>query len=84
MIEHYAGRNAEPGLELFSGVLGHHLSKQEVTVNPSSPTPCGATSSLTDADRHAIARARELASLRTTAALTERFPGWNDTAATYA
>ena len=50
----------------------------------SSPPPCDGTSSLTDADRRVIAKARELASLRSTAAVNERFPGWNDNAAAYA
>jgi len=27
MIEHYAGRNADPGRELFSAVLGHASSE---------------------------------------------------------
>jgi len=39
---------------------------------------------LTGADRRSIAQARELAALRTTAALRERFPGWDDLGATYA
>jgi hypothetical protein len=54
-------------------------------VSTSSPPPCGGTSRLTDHDRHVIAKARDLAELRTTALLTERFPGWGDsTAAVYA
>jgi hypothetical protein len=58
---------------------------QEATaVNQSSPPPCGGTSGLTDADRRLIAKARELAALRTTAAICDRFPGWDDTAAAYA
>jgi hypothetical protein len=47
-----------------------------------SPPACGGR--LSDADRHLIARARELAALRTTAAVNDRFPGWADTAAAYA
>ena len=40
---------------------------------------------LTAADRRIIGAALELAELRTTAAVTERFPGWGDsTAAAYA
>ena len=40
---------------------------------------------LTDYDRRILARSAELAELRTTAAVTERFPGWGDsTAAAYA
>jgi hypothetical protein len=50
----------------------------------SSQSPCGGAASLNDADRRLIARARELASLRTSAAVNERFPGWPDTASAYA
>lgn len=39
---------------------------------------------LTDRDRRHITEARELAALRTTAAVCERFPGWADTGAAYA
>lgn len=53
-------------------------------MNTSSPPPCS-RASLTDHDRRLIAAARELAELRTTAAVVERFPGWGDsTAAVYA
>ena len=41
-------------------------------------------SALTEYDRRRIAEARELAGLATPGAVRERFPGWNDTAATYA
>jgi hypothetical protein len=52
---------------------------------PSSTSDCGgANRRLTDHDRRVIADARALAQLRTTESLAERFPGWNDTAATYA
>lgn len=45
----------------------------------------GNTLALTDADRRIIAESRELAALRTTTAVRERFPGWGDsTAAVYA
>ena len=37
-----------------------------------------AASALTDHDRSIIVRARELAALRTTAAVRERFAGWGD------
>ena len=39
---------------------------------------------LTEADRRIIAQARELASLRTGAAIDERFPGWDSPGAAYA
>jgi hypothetical protein len=42
------------------------------------------TPPLTDSDRRTIAQARELAALRTTAEVRERFPRWDDTAAAYA
>ena len=50
----------------------------------SSQPQCGGQASLTDADRRLIARARELASLRTGAAIDERFPGWDSPGAAYA
>ena len=53
-------------------------------MEPSSQSPCSGQARLTEADRRIIAQARELASLRTTAAVNERFPGWNDNAAAYA
>jgi hypothetical protein len=46
------------------------------------PNPTAAR--LTDRDRRHITEARELAALCTTAAVAQRFPGWNDTAAAYA
>ena len=49
----------------------------------SNPDTCG-SASLTDADRATIAKARQLAGLRTTSAITERFPGWVETGAAYA
>ena len=36
------------------------------------------SSALSDHDRYIIARARELAALRTTEAVRERFAGWGD------
>lgn len=54
-------------------------------MNTSSPAPCGGSKRLTDHDRRLVAAARELAGLRTTAAVTGRFGGWGDsTAAAYA
>jgi hypothetical protein len=55
-----------------------------MTVVQSSQSPCGGSASLTDADRRIIAQARELASLRTGAAIDERFPGWDSHGAAYA
>jgi hypothetical protein len=58
---------------------------QEATaVTQSFQSPCGGSASLTDADRRIIAQARELASLRTGAAIDQRFPGWDSPGAAYA
>jgi hypothetical protein len=54
-------------------------------VNTSSPPACGGTSHLTEADQRLVAEALKLATLRTTADIQQRFPGWGDsTAAAYA
>ena len=46
--------------------------------------PSGTAARFTAADRETITRARELAGLRSTAAVHERFPGWSDPAPAYA
>ncbi len=43
-----------------------------------SMTPGSIAAGLTRHDRDIIARARELAALRTTADVCKRFPGWGD------
>jgi hypothetical protein len=53
-------------------------------VNTSSNGAPPACVRLTDADWRIIAQARELASLRTGAAIDERFPGWDSPGAAYA